>query len=288
MSFFYDFNLDLEKALKYYIQYVKRHNGNISPEFENGLNIKILQGNSTLAQANSDVESNTIELRLENSIVTFFHELRHLSDQWVNEKNGKKYACWEYEKDFNSQMRWEDYNKKIVKVNRGVHGRYLGEAIAELYASKVYWEMCNNSQNAQKHTSKRTYYDEEVINLKKICVLFGIDEDQFINLSSKNDFGRNFMRKSCKQLTGQEKIWDILEDNLDFIEMKKVINTSHPTYIISSITQKAFKTNRENVKNIYNYILNASLENNTISKNEYANKVEEMMKLDQYIKNNQR
>ena len=43
----------------------------------------------------------TIKLRKNISIITLFHELRHISDQWLNSDN-LYYACWEYEKDYRS------------------------------------------------------------------------------------------------------------------------------------------------------------------------------------------
>lgn len=294
MGFFCDANLDadkgkeLEKAIKYYINYVKRHNGEISPRFENNLSIRILEGSSTLAEANANTEKNLIKLRPNISIVTLFHELRHLSDQWQDPEDGEYYGCWEYEKDYDSQMSLPNPNNKIVTVNRGVHGRFLGEAVAELYATKVYWEMCNYSSAAQNYTSKRTYYDDEVITLKQICVVLGIDEDKFLNLPSKNDMGRNILKKRCAELTGKDRVWDILEDNLDFIEMKKVISTSHPDLIISEPSQNAFKSNKENVKKIFDYILNASLNRNLISTEEYNNRAKQLKNLAAYNRNYRR
>lgn len=288
MSFFCDVNLnidtgkEMEKLIKYYIYYVKKHKGKISERFENNLRIKILEGHSTLAEANANVETNTIKIRKNSSIITLFHELTHISDQWRDFKDGKIYACWEYEKDFTAQMSWYDKNNKVVNVKRGIHGRFLGEAKAELYATKIFLEMCNYSRDAQIYASKRTYYDEEIIILKKICIILGINEDDFLNLPSENDFGRNFLRKKCEQLTGQSRLWDILEDNLDYIEMEKVISTSHPEYKISESSKKAFKTNRENIKNILDYILNALLNRNIISIIEYNNRIKQLRNLDKY------
>lgn len=285
MRFFNDSNLSLQDAINYYINYVEQHEGKVSPDFRNNLRISILEGNETLAQANANVETNTIKLRKNISIVTLFHELRHISDQWKDESNGKKYACWEYEKNYSNQMVWENQNNQTVRVQRGIHGRYIGEAVAELYASKVYWEMCGNSAQAHQYTKYRTYYDEEIINLKKICTILGISEDIFINLKSDNDYARNLLRKRCKQLTGNENTWDILEDNLDFIEMDKVIKTSHPNFRISQVSQKSFQNNRKNVNNIYDYILGSSLKRGKISEQEYNSILRELEKLDSYLDN---
>ncbi|MEG0026078.1 MAG: hypothetical protein RR847_01860 [Bacilli bacterium] len=43
----------------------------------------------------------------------------------------------------------------------------MGEGTAELYATKMYWKLQKNSSEAKETTRKRTFYDEEVIALKK-------------------------------------------------------------------------------------------------------------------------
>lgn len=288
MSFFCDANLDVnknkevEKALKYYIDYVKRHNGKISPRFENGLKIKFLQGSSTLAEANSNVEENCISLRENPSIVTFFHELRHISDQWQDPQDGKYYSCWEYEKDYGAQMCSVPGDGHTIIIKRGIHGRFLSEATAELYASKVFWEMSNYSRDAINHTSKRTFCDYEVTTLKQICVVLDINEDEFLNWKSENDFGRDLLRKRCKQLTGQNGVWDYLENCLDFIEMKNIISVTLPGFRISPSSLADIEKNKENVKNIFNYILKSSLDRGFISADERTNKLKELKSLSQY------
>ncbi len=285
MSFFCDSKLSIKDAINYYINYVEQHKGKVSSDFRNNLRICILRGNETLAQGNANVETNTVKLRENASIITFFHELRHLSDQWIDASDGKKYACWDYEKNYTEQMAWENLNNQTVRVLRGIHGRYIGEAVAELYASKVYWEMCGNSSQAFQYTRQRTFYDEEIINLKKICTILGINEDDFINLKSDNDYARKLLRKRCSQLTGNENIWDILENNLDFIAMEKIIKTSHPNFRISQVSQECFRTNRKNVNNIYDYILNSSLRRGKISEQEYNIKLRQLEQLDSYLDN---
>ena len=121
MSFFCDSDLSLKDAINYYINYVERHEGDVSFDFRNNLRIEKLDGNETLALGKANVETNTIKLRKNISIITLFHELRHLSDQWKDESNGKKYACWEYEKNYTNQMVWENQNNQTVKVQRGIH-----------------------------------------------------------------------------------------------------------------------------------------------------------------------
>ena len=260
MNFFCDSTLSLQDALNHYISYVKRHNGVISDNFRNNLKIQILTGNETRAEANANVDTLTIKLRKNISIITFFHELRHISDQWQDKNNSKKYyGCWEHETDFDKQMRFEDVKTNTVRVYRGIHGRFLGEAIAELYASKVYWDLCNNSKEAFAYTSSRKYYDEEIINLKKICTVFGINEDIFINLQSEDDYGENFLRKKCEDLTDNNELWDCLESYLDFLEMKKVIHTSHPDLIISQHSQEDFQSISNKINQIYPAILSTAL-----------------------------
>ena len=91
----------------------------------------------------------------------------------------------------------------------------MGEAEAEQYARKVYWDLCGNSPQAHAYTATRRAYDEEIINLKKIAMVLGVKEDSILSWDSENDYGRNKLRSLFTKLTGREDFWDSLEYQMD-------------------------------------------------------------------------
>lgn len=284
MNFFNDSTLSLQEAMDYYVNYVRRNNGYLSPEFLNGLKIRIIRDNSISAHANASVQTNTLNISHNCSIVTLFHELKHVSEQW--EENAKRFGNWEYENDFDGQMVLDNKNSNAIYVKRGIHGRFIDEAVAELYASKIYWELCGNSKNSHLQTSSRRYYDEEIINFKKICIVLGLNENEVLNLSCKNNNGRKYLQTICEKLTGSNCIWDSIEFELDFIEMEKIIKLNHSEYSIGNATYENFYLKRENIKRGYNLILAKSLERNAITQSQYNFKLRQLADLDRYLEYN--
>ena len=217
----------IEQAKRLFIDYTLRHNGNISDRIMNTtveIYPRCLPTGST-AHANANAEKNRIRMVAEkNSIVTFFHEFKHVADSWKGE-NGHWYPNWEYEDDYTAQMEWTDQRNKEVGIKRGTKGLAMSEATAELYASKIFWELCDNSPQAIAYTANtRKVYDEEIVFLKKICLVLGINEDLLLSWKSENNYGRNQLRSLFSNLTGMQEFYDKLEYRMDYVSMLKFIN----------------------------------------------------------------
>ena len=244
-------NYTIDEAKQIYINYTLRHGGKITQRFRD-CKVKIYPNqlpNGSRALANSNAETNQINMREEQSIVTFFHECGHLRKAW-QDSSGIWHTNWENETDYTAQMSYEDTANNIVCINRGTKGLAMGEAEAELYASKVYWDLCGNTPQAYAYTATRTQYDEEIINLKKIALVLGINEDELLSWDSENDYGRNQLRGLFTKLTGREEFWDSLEYRLDYVSMPTFIRLSHPSFRISDTSLRNVALYRDNLNDV--------------------------------------
>lgn len=275
MNLFYDYTFrtnDAEEekniAIDYFKYYVTKHGGELSERFDNNITVKIVPDNSMCALASTSLENNRIRIKKSGlSIITMFHELRHMSDQWVDPSTGNIYGCWEYEKNYGAQKGFNPDN--TIYIKRGIHGKFMGEAVAELYATKMFWELCNNCEEAIDMTRTRNYYDEEVTILIIICIALGLDEDFVLNLPSRNDIGRNYLRQRCEEITKHKEFWDVLEFNLDYIAIKKHFDLTDINHTLSYAALHDINVKRECVKTTLTALLQASLHNRIISYNDF-------------------
>lgn len=61
-------------------------------------------------------------------------------------------------------MEWSNQQNNEVNIKRRKKGLAMGEATAELFASKIYWKLCKNSPESKAYTANtRKHYDEEII-----------------------------------------------------------------------------------------------------------------------------
>ena len=84
-------NYTIDEAKQIYINYTLRHGGKITQRFRD-CKVKIFPDqlpNGSRALANSNAETNQINMRKEQSIVTFFHECGHLRKAWQDSSGGK-------------------------------------------------------------------------------------------------------------------------------------------------------------------------------------------------------
>jgi len=243
-------NYTIEDAKELFIDYTLRHNGKISQRFRD-MKVKIYTDrlpNGSNALANANVEDNEINMKSNQSIITFFHESKHLADAWKDSSN-KWHTNWNDEHDYTKQMVYEDKDNQLVQILRGVKGMAMGEAIAELFACKIYWELCDNSPNAHFYTAQeRKTYDEEIITLKKIIAILGLNEDDVLSWESNENFGRQNLEKLFATLTGKKDFWTLLENRMDYIIMPKFIRISHPQFKISETSLKNVKIFKEDIE----------------------------------------
>ena len=285
---------NIEEAKQLFMEYTLRHKGKISQRFKDTI-VKIYPyqlPNGSRALANTNVTNNTINIREGQSIVTFFHECKHLSDAW-KDSSGNWHTNWENEEDYDAQMSYVDRENNIIDIKRGIKGLAMGEAVAELFASKVYWDLCHNSPQAYAYTAQtRKVYDEEIINLKKVITILGINEDELLSWKSDNNFGRNRLDKLFMKLTGIEDFWEKLEYRMDYIFMPKFIQKSHPHFRIHQTALKNVKLYKENIDNLLNVCLRKDIQERYYklmgcSKEEfemiYQNKLKEFEQLNQYL-----
>lgn len=245
-------NYTIEEAKEEFIRYALRHNSQVSKRARNVVvkTYKDSLPNGSKAFANSNAKENRINMLAgKNSIITFFHEFKHIADSWKDEK-GTWHTNWEHEDDYNAQMSYSDYHNKIIHINRGVKGMAIGEATAELYATKIYWELCGYSNTAIAETRRRTTYDEEIITLKKIATVLGIDEDQILAWKSENDYGRNMLKILFTKLTGDRNFWTELEYRMDYVVMLTFIKLSHSQLKIDDESLRNIERYREDIKNM--------------------------------------
>ena len=237
-------NYSIEEAKELFIQYAVNHNSHISERAKNVV-VKMYKNSlpkGSMSKANASAEENIINMLEGGSIITFFHEFKHIADSWMDIK-GKWHTNWENEYDYTAQMSLRDMQNNIIHIDRGIIGLAMGEAVAELYASKIYWELCENSNQSIEETRRRTTYDEEIITLKKIATVLGINEDMIMAWSCENNYGRNQLKSLFSKLTGDSDFWTKLEYRMDYVIMFKHIKFSHPQY----------KIDRESLKNIEVY-----------------------------------
>lgn len=284
----------IEEAKQLFINYTRRHNGNVSERFKNTI-VKIYPEhlpNGSRADANTDVKANKINMVAEkNSIVTFFHECKHISDAWMDSK-GLWHTNWANEDDYCAQMSWSNQQNNEVNIIRGTKGLAMGEATAELYASKIFWELCRNSPQSKAYTANyRKTYDEEIILLKKICLVLGINEDVLLSWKSENNYGRKQLSDLFTKLTGRDDFWDQLEYRMDYVSMLKFINMSHPDYKVNPASLNNVKIFRKNVNELLETCLKRNIQERYYlsmgcSKSEfeqiYKKKVEKFKELDAY------
>ncbi len=245
-------NYTIEEAKEEFIRYALRHNSQVSKRARNVV-VKTYKGslpNGSKAFANSNAKENRINMLAgKNSIITFFHEFKHIADSWKDEK-GTWHTNWEHEDDYNAQMSYSDYRNNIIHINRGVKGMAIGEATAELYATKIYWELCGYSNTAIAETRKRTEYDEEIITLKKIAIVLGINEDLLLIWKSENDYGREQLKFLFSKLTGDTNFWTKLEYRMDYVTMFKHIKFSHPQFKIDNESLINIEKYKEDICNL--------------------------------------
>lgn len=254
-------NYTIGEAKQIYINYAQRHGEEVTQRFKN-CKVKIYPHqlpNGSRALANTNVSENEIRMREGQSIVTFFHECGHLRKAW-KDSSGNWHTNWENENDYTAQMSYEDKSNNIVRINRGTKGLAMGEAEAELYASKVYWDLCGNTPQAYAYTSTRRTYDEEINNLRKIAVVLGVKEDRILSWKSENDYGRNQLRALFTKLTGRQKFWDLLEYKMDYVSMPKFIRISHPSFRIGEESLRNVERYRQNLINEFRFCLQKDMQ----------------------------
>lgn len=249
-------NYTISEAKQIYINYTLRHGGKISQRFKN-CKVKTYPNqlpNGSKALANSDAKTNQINMREGQSIVTFFHECGHLRKAW-QDSSGNWHTNWENETDYTAQMSYEDGANNIIHINRGTKGLAMGEAEAELYASKVYWDLCGHTPQSHAYTATRKVYDEEIITLKKIALILGVSEDEILSWDSENNYGRNNLKSLFTKLTGRSEFWDSMEYRMDYVSMPKFIRMSHPSFRIGETSLKNVETYRGDLNNAFRFYL---------------------------------
>lgn len=295
---FTDESYSIDEAKQIFIDYTLRHNGDVNEKLRR-VNVEIYQGclpNGSKAQANADIGQNKIRMVAgKNSIITFFHELKHLADGWKDSK-GNWHANWDYEDDFTAQMEWSNSQTREVNIKRGIKGLAMREATAELFASKIYWELCGNSPESKAYTANtRKYYDEEIIFLKKICLVLGVSEDTVLAWKSENNYGREQLKSLFAKLTGINDFWDKLEYRMDYVSMLKFINASHPDFKVSQVSLKNVDEFRKNINELLRTCMQRNFQEKYymslgVSKSEfeqiYNKKQEEFKLLDSYLSHN--
>lgn len=127
----------------------------------------------------------------------------------------------------------------------------MGEAVAELFATKIFWELWRYSQEALVYTRQRTFYDEEVVILKKIAIVLGISEDLILSWRSENNYGRKQLQMLFKKLTRNNNFWDELEYKIDYVVRAKVLRVAQPQF---KIDQKSIENVRQYRKEINNML----------------------------------
>ena len=244
-------NYSIEEAKELFIQYAENHNAHIS-ERAKKVAVKTYEHSlpkDSRAEANASAEENRINMLSGGSIITFFHEFKHIADSW-RDNEGKWHTNWNNEYDYTAQMSWRDMQNNIIHINRGIIGDAMGEAVAELYATKIYWELCGNSDKSIAETGRRTTYDEEIITLKKIATVLGINEDMIMAWSCENNYGRNQLKFLFSKLTGDSNFWTKLEYRMDYVTMLKHIKFSHPQYNIDEESLMNIERFRRDIKNM--------------------------------------
>ena len=244
-------NYSIEEAKRVFIRHAVNHNAHISERAKNVI-VKTYKNSlpkGSRAKANANAEENIINMLKGESIITFFHEFKHIADSWMD-NDGKWHTNWENEYDYTAQMTWRDMHNNIIHIDRGVIGQAMGEAVAELYATKIYWELCGNSDKAIEETGRRTTYDEEIITLKKIATVLGINEDVIMAWSCENNYGRNQLKSLFSKLTGDSDFWTKLEYRMDYVTMLKHIKFSHPQYNIDEESLMNIERFRRDIKNM--------------------------------------
>ncbi len=243
----------IEQAKQLFIDYTNRHNGTIPERFQHA-SVQMYSGglpNGSRAHANTNIEQNLIRMvRGKNSIVTFFHECKHLSDGW-KDSEGNWHSNWNNENDYYAQMEYSNQKNDEVSINRGVKGMAMGEAIAELYASKIFWELCGNSPQSMAYTSNnRTVYDEEIIFLKKVCSVLGLNEDSVMSWKSENNEGRKKLISLFTKLTNSPDFWTNLEARMDYVSILKFIHIVHPNLKVNQASLDKVEMHRRNLNKL--------------------------------------
>ena len=288
----------IEEAKQIFIDYTLRHKGTINDRLKS-IKVEMYSGclpNGIKAHANTDIEQNKIRMVAgKNSIITFFHELKHLADGWKDSK-GIWHTNWDYEDDLTAQMEWSNQQNNEVNIKRGKKGLAMGEAIAELFASKIYWELCKNSPESKAYTANtRKHYDEEIIFLKKICLALGVSEDTLLAWKSENNYGREQLKNLFANLTSIDKFWDKLEYRMDYVSMLKFIHTSHPDFNVSQASLKNVEIFRKNINELLQVCMQRNFQEKYymslgVSKNEfeqiYNERSEEFKLVDSYLSRN--
>lgn len=288
----------IEEAKQIFIDYTLRHKGTINDRLKS-IKVEMYSGclpNGIKAHASTNIEQNKIRMVAgKNSIITFFHELKHLADGW-KDSNGIWHTNWDYEDDLTAQMEWSNQQNNEVNIKRGKKGLAMGEATAELFASKIYWELCKNSPASKAYTANtRKYYDEEIIFLKKICLALGVSEDTLLALKSENNYGREQLKYLFAKLTSIDDFLDKLEYRMDYVSMLKYIHTSHPDLNVSQASLKNVEIFRKNINELLEVCMQRNYQEKyymslDVSKNEFEqifNKNSEEFKLvDSYLSRN--
>lgn len=243
----------IEEAKKIFITYTLTHGGTINDRIRS-VKVEIYPDrlpNGSKAHANASLKENKIRIiKGKMSIITFFHELKHLVDGW-KDANGNWHTNWDYENDLTAQMEWSNQQNREVNIKRGKKGIAMGEATAELFASKIFWELCGNSPESKAYTAKtRTVYDEEIVFLKKICLVLGIKEEDLLVWKSENNYGRVQLKNLFAKITGSNDFWDNLEYKMDYVSMLKFIKTSHPDFKVSQSSRNNVERYRKEINEL--------------------------------------
>lgn len=285
----------MEEAINIFINYTLRHNGKIKDRFKN-IRVEPYRyqlPNGCGALANSDAQSNTIRIIQGGcDIITFFHELKHLADSWQS-SNGIWLSNWGSIIEDNMCAEISDTEKGKVNIRKGTIGLTMREATAELFASKVYWDLCKSSiEKATKETQKRTFYDEEIILFKMICIILGIDEDEILSWESDNEICRRRLIYCFSKLTNQENFWKKLEAYMDYIAMVKYIKLTEPNWVLSNETLNTVDICKKNINDCFQFCMQEDIQRIYFLSNGYSytnfekvyeKKLEELRKLENYL-----
>lgn len=299
MVSFIDASISEPEARLQFLNFLARKGLEMEKEFLNP-RVNIYNGKipNSLAEGNTSLENKCINFSHPPTIVTYWHELAHYSSGW-KDTDGKIYSDYEYEKNFNAQCRESTTEPGYLNVERGIHGRFWGEAAAEYRASEMAWNFDSNSANRYFRTQNRTYYDEEIITMKTIAKILDLSDNEIFYKSNKNNAARTFMENRTRNLTGDSKYWFLLEFYLDYIEMQKVIKTSmigkpalpngRRIVDFSTETKKNFSEIRnEKIPQILSIMLELRRQNHNISPSKYKTLSEEIKRTEEILSSRSR
>lgn len=238
----------VEDAKKLFIDYSIRSNCYISSNF---LKCKLTVHDKLPNNQQSilKIGDNSIDFVRNISIITLFHELKHLADSWQDE-SGALHPAWVFETNYCTQLSFISGTPKIVQVDRGVRGLAMSNAVAELFAQQAYLDIFNYDSKAYLDMSKNRPYADEIIYLKKIAIILGLNISEILTWSSP--YGRQQLAKKFSNFDVKySDVWRTLELWMDYCATVKYVKNKYPDYKVS---QKSFERAKEYKKHIDDFL----------------------------------